>query len=107
VEAFLGRQCVEVERRTKTGLRRFDCRAAVVELAARGDVGEFAHCAILEMVVRHGTPAVRPDDILVGLRETAGLAVPVAATQTRIAQGPLDPLTGTVLDPLADDRDAP
>ena len=107
VRTFLASETVEVERMTKSGLRRFDCRAAVVELSARGDAGDSAPCAILEMVVRHGTPAVRPDDILAGIRLTAGLAVPVAATQTRIAQGPLDPETGAVLDPLGHDRDAP
>jgi hypothetical protein len=65
-----------------------------------------AECAILEAVVRHGTPAVRPDDILAGLREVCGLAAPVPPRQTRLAQGPLDVETGTVGDPLAPDRDA-
>jgi hypothetical protein len=77
-----------------------------VSLQARVDECDFTPCAILEVVVRHGTPAVRPDDILAGLSATAGLDVPVAATQTRIAQGPLDRDTGSVLDPLDQDRDA-
>ena len=52
------------------------------------------------------TPAVRPDDVLSGLRATADLAPPVPAAVTRLAQGPLDEETGTVTDPLAPDRDA-
>ncbi len=63
-------------------------------------------CAILRLVVRHLTPAVRPDDVLSGLRVTADLAPPVPAAVTRLAQGPLDEESGTVTDPLAPDRDA-
>lgn len=63
-------------------------------------------CAILRLVVRHVTPAVRPDDVLSGLRVAADLAPPVAAAVTRLAQGPLDERTGTVTDPFAPDRDA-
>ena len=106
VSAFLAREAVEVERMTKRGLRRFDCREAVVRMSARGDVGDADLCVILEMVVRHGTPAVRPDDILAGLRLTAGLVLPVPPLQTRIEQGLLDPMTGSVMDPLDPDRDA-
>jgi len=106
VSAFLACQVVEVERMTKNGRRRFDCRAAVVAMSAREDVADSGSCAILEVVVRHGTPAVRPDDILAGLRITAGLVLPVPPLQTRIEQGLLDPLTGSVMDPLDLDRDA-
>lgn len=63
-------------------------------------------CAILRLVVRHVTPAVRPDDVLSGLRAAADLAPPVATSVTRLAQGPLDAETGTVTDPFAPDRDA-
>jgi len=63
-------------------------------------------CAILRLVVRHLTPAVRPDDVLSGLHTTADLAPPVPAAVTRLAQGPLDEESGTVTDPLALDRDA-
>lgn len=106
VAAFLACDDVEVERMTKRGLRRFDCRGAVVSMSARGDVGDSVQCAILEVVVRHGTPAVRPDDILAGLRMIAGLVLPVPPLQTRVEQGPLDPMTGSVMDPLDPDRDA-
>lgn len=106
VRQFLAVGEVEVERMTKKGLRRFDCRAAVVSLASQPSVGLGSECAILELVLRHGTPSVRPDDVLAGLRETAGLDVGAAPLHERLAQGPLDSQNGTVGDPLARDRDA-
>ncbi|SES06519.1 TIGR03936 family radical SAM-associated protein [Streptomyces qinglanensis] len=119
VAAFLAAETVEVQRQTKKGVRSFDARAAVRSLAATATAqpagadtatgtdrpGEGA-CAILRLVVRHVTPAVRPDDVLSGLRATADLAPPVPAAVTRLAQGPLDEETGTVTDPFAPDRDA-
>ncbi|MGH3471193.1 MAG: TIGR03936 family radical SAM-associated protein [Nocardioidaceae bacterium] len=109
-KAFLATDRVEVERMTKRGLRTFDCRSAVVSLTvSTGSLGADADkrdpCAILDVVVRHGTPAVRPDDILAGLCEIAGLTAPVPVSQIRLAQGPLDPETGHVGDPLGPDRD--
>jgi radical SAM-linked protein len=102
VATFLHQGEVLVERMTKQGMRTFDCRGAVVSLESVGD----QECAILEMVLRHGTPSVRPDDILSGLRHTAGLPGSAAAVFQRLAQGPLDDETGMVGDPLAPDRDA-
>ncbi|MCZ7431222.1 TIGR03936 family radical SAM-associated protein [Streptomyces sp. WMMC1477] len=111
--AFLDASSVEVSRETKKGLRTFDARAAVASLEAVADEPEGGPdrpeqggCAILRLVVRHLTPAVRPDDVLSGLRAAAGLAPPVPAGVTRLAQGPLDEESGTVADPLAPDRDA-
>ncbi|MBU3865272.1 TIGR03936 family radical SAM-associated protein [Streptomyces sp. 4503] len=107
--AFLEADTVEVERRTKNGLRTFDARAAVARLEVlppRADRPGDAGCAILRLVVRHLTPAVRPDDVLSGLRATADLAPPVPAAVTRLAQGLLDEESGTVTDPLAPDREA-
>jgi radical SAM-linked protein len=110
VSAFLAEDVVEVERMTKRGVRSFDCRRAVVRLDVRdGSVSDEAgvHAyAILDMVVRHGQPSVRPDDILAGLHGVTGLTAPVPPRQTRTAQGPLDPQTGVVGDPLQPDRDA-
>ncbi|NJP42071.1 TIGR03936 family radical SAM-associated protein [Actinacidiphila epipremni] len=128
VAAFLAADTVEVQRSTKNGVRTFDCRAAVTrfEVVEGGedsgsgnapagtdaathpatDTPQDRACAILRLVVRHLTPAVRPDDVLSGLRTTADLAPPVPAAVTRLAQGPLDGDTGTVTDPLAPDRDA-
>ena len=113
VAAFLAVDRVEVTRMTKNGLRTFDARAAVVSLEAGPDprAGDALHamtgpCAILRLVVRHVTPAVRPDDVLAGLASIGDLAPPSTPAVTRLAQGPLDEAAGTVSDPLAPDRDA-
>ncbi|MFI7384781.1 TIGR03936 family radical SAM-associated protein [Streptomyces sp. NPDC049813] len=108
-EAFRVAESVEVQRRTKNGIRTFDARAAVASLEAvdaPADRPGDTACAILRLVVRHVTPAVRPDDVLSGLRAVADLAPPVPAAVTRLAQGPFDEETGTVTDPLAPDREA-
>ena len=77
-------------------MREFDCRAAVVALAAepRGAGSR------LDLVLRHGVPSVRPDDVLAGLASVAGLEIAGAPLLTRLAQGPLDPATGEIGDPL-------
>ncbi|MEU6509177.1 MULTISPECIES: TIGR03936 family radical SAM-associated protein [Streptomyces] len=112
VEAFNGAETVEVQRMTKNGVRTFDARPAVVSLettethSSQADRPSDQPCAILRLVVRHVTPAVRPDDVLSGLRAVADLAPPVPAAVTRLAQGLLDEETGTVTDPLAPDREA-
>lgn len=106
VRALLDAAEVRVTRMTKKGLREFDCREAVVSLRPCPVPESDQPCAILDVVLRHGTPAVRPDDVLAGLREVAGLQVDAAVLYERLAQGPLDTETGTVGDPLAPDRDA-
>ncbi|MFF8956018.1 TIGR03936 family radical SAM-associated protein [Streptomyces sp. NPDC014894] len=106
---FLAAETVEVQRRAKNGMRTFDARAAVVELQVvppQPDRPVDGPCAILRLVVRHVTPAVRPDDVLSGLRAVADLAPPVPAAVTRLAQGLFDEESGTVTDPLALDREA-
>ncbi|HEY0952842.1 TIGR03936 family radical SAM-associated protein [Nocardioides sp.] len=96
VEAFLAAEEVLVQRMTKKGLREFDCRAAVVRLAAEPrDAG-----SRLDLVLRHGVPSVRPDDVLAGLAAAGGLETEGAPLLTRLAQGPLDPATGEIGDPL-------
>jgi radical SAM-linked protein len=107
VDAFLALDSVEVSRMTKKGLRTFDCRAAVIHAdVRRADVEDLAEpCAILRMVLRHGTPSVRPDDVLAGLGDVAGLRPQVPPLLNRVAQGPLDAQTGMVGDPFAPDRD--
>ncbi|MFY0406254.1 TIGR03936 family radical SAM-associated protein [Solicola sp. PLA-1-18] len=106
VEAFLAETSVEVERMGKKGMRTFDAREATVSLSsASADVDGVA-CAILTLVVRHGVPSVRPDDVLAGLRSVGGLEPPVTPRVNRLAQGPLDVRTGTVGDPFALGRDA-
>jgi radical SAM-linked protein len=105
VREFLDADEVLVERMTKKGLRTFDCRSAVVSLSASAGTVAGQECAILDVVLRHGTPAVRPDDVLAGLRTMAGLEAVVAPLHERLAQGPLDAETGTVGDPLVLNRD--
>ena len=85
---FLAASRVEVERLTKKGTRRMDARAAVIsmELDRRADQAAPGECEILRMVVRHVTPAVRPDDILAALHSVAGLAPTAPPVITRLAQ---------------------
>ncbi|MEV7490413.1 TIGR03936 family radical SAM-associated protein [Streptomyces anulatus] len=109
VAAFNDAEAVEVQRKAKNGIRTFDARAAVADLRvvdAPADRPGERPCAILRLVVRHVTPAVRPDDVLSGLRAVADLAPPVPAAVTRLAQGLFDEESGTVTDPLAPDREA-
>ncbi len=150
VHRFLAADRVEVQRMTKSGVRTFDARAAVLSVrvhpdGATGATGTAAEairagassedtpgralrntarsgagdggtsrvaqvdpvpCAILQLVVRHTTPAVRPDDILTALRSQADLAPPSPPRMTRLAQGPLDEEGGSVADPLTTDRGA-
>jgi radical SAM-linked protein len=91
VDAFLASGSLEVERLTAKGSRRVDARAAVITMETdRCAVGtQHAGNAILRMVVRHVTPAVRPDDILAALRQVADLAPLSPPLVTRLAQGPL------------------
>jgi radical SAM-linked protein len=131
-EQLLAADYVEVERLTKGGLRRFDARGALLHIACLGDGSQHTPpgepdgnghapaaathgatlidgpCAILQAVVRHDTPAVRPDDVLAALRHVSGLEPQVPAMVTRLAQGPLvadaRELLGALSDPLAPDR---
>jgi radical SAM-linked protein len=101
VGAFLARDEVTVARRTKNGLRDVDARAAVSGASAAEEAG----CAILKLVVRQVTPAVRPDDELAALAAVADLRPPLPPRAVRAAQGRLDD-DGTVADPLGPDRAA-
>jgi radical SAM-linked protein len=119
VGQLLARDRVEVQRRTKSGIRSFDVRTAIAALtvqpaveptdaerpAAPGKGESHPPCAILHLVVRHQTPAVRPDDVLSALAQVDDLVPPQPPLVTRLAQGELDETTGSVLDPLIADRD--
>ncbi len=95
VAALLAAEEVTVSRSTKTGRRDIPLAPALVSCTVRE--GERA---ILDLVVRHTTPAVRPDDVLAGLAAVASLAPTGPAVAVRLAQGPLLP-GGLVGDPLA------
>jgi radical SAM-linked protein len=102
---FLARREVNIERLTKAGHRTIDARSAVLSAAVSEvtEQPERAGRAILDLVVRQVTPAVRPDDVLAALRAVAGLALESPPVAVRLAQGPLDD-SGAVGDPLAADR---
>lgn len=125
VDALMAASSVPVQRLTKTGQRTVDARSALVRAEVlvdpapagngRADPADGhpqasrhssppAECAILDLVVRHTTPAVRPDDVLAALRVVADLAPPSPPVATRLAQGPLDEADGAVADPLAADQ---
>jgi radical SAM-linked protein len=91
-EAFLAMASVVVQRMTKNGMREFDARAAVIALDAED--------ARLVMTLAHQTPLVRPDDVLAGLRlASPGFAPVEPPILTRLAQGRLDPDSGTITEP--------
>jgi radical SAM-linked protein len=111
VRKFLASPSVEVERLTSKGTRILDARAAVLSLvsttgttadraaagghdaAGRARQDRAAGCAILRMIVRQMTPAVRPDDILAALRQLSALEPASPPLVTRLWQGPLSALT--------------
>ena len=107
VELFLAAEAVPVERLTKKGMRAMDAREPVRDMrVVDEDRDPGVLCATLQVVVRHVTPAVRPDDVLSGLRSVADLVPPLPPEAIRLAQGPLSE-TGEVGDPLAPDRAEP
>src|SRR6185312_11186082 len=92
VDVFLGCEQVLVSRLLKEGRREVDARAPIVSIAVSGvspGPGE-GECAILVMVVRQASPAVRPDDVLVALGQLTGLALLAPPVAVRMAQGPMD-----------------
>lgn len=100
VTDFLAQERVEVERMFKRGMKSYDARGPVEW--ARTEVDEDG-CAILTMVVRHTTPAVRPDDVLSAITAATSFAPPRSPIATRLAQGIWSSETESVADPLAID----
>jgi radical SAM-linked protein len=106
LQAFLALPVAEVTRTFKTGPKTFDVRPAVLDARVDpvdGSTTGGMPCAILTMVVRHTTPATRPDDVLTALR-AIGFVPATPPRVTRLAQGPLTATAG-VADPLAADMD--
>ena len=99
VARFLAADEALVERMTKKGMREFDARGAVLALEVSTDDAVPGRTT-LDVVLRHGTPAVRPDDVLRGLTTVSGIATGESPSMTRLAQGPLLE-SGEVGDPLA------
>lgn len=104
VAGLLAADEVLVDRMTKNGRRTFDARGAVISAVCAADPVADGDCAILTLVVRHGTPSVRPDDVLSALVRVADLVPPKPPRVTRLAQGPLDEAGTSVTDPFAPDR---
>ncbi len=97
VEAFVASHEVLVERMTKKGLREFDARGAVVALSST--TAQEDGSSVLDLVLRHAVPAVRPDDVLSALTLVSGTSMGIAPLMTRLAQGPIDE-HGVIGDPL-------
>ena len=117
VRALLDRPDVVIERLTKNGMRSIEVVPAIIDLrvstapvSAPSVPEPGTACAILTLVLRQGTPAVRPDDVLAALRSVADLAPRVPPQVTRESQGPLaegGSADGVSIgDPLAADREA-
>ena len=104
VSALLERDEVAVERLTKSGRRPVDVRAPLVRLTVSAAADDPSR-AILDLVVRQVTPAVRPDDVVAALHAVAGLAPVAPPVAVRLAQGPLGE-QDEIEDPLAPDRAA-
>jgi radical SAM-linked protein len=95
VRELLAAETATVERKTKSGLRSFDIRPAVLGLTVSA--------AGFELVSAIGEPLVRPDDVLTalqGLRAELNTGTP--ALFGRIEQGPWD--GQRINDPLAADQ---
>lgn len=93
VTELLASESLTVSRMTKNGLREFDVREAVLELQVAPGGG-------LRLVSRHGTPLVRPDDVVKGLRQLRpDLETGRPPLLHRAAQGTVSD-DGTLLDPF-------
>jgi radical SAM-linked protein len=109
VDRLLATASAPVERVTKSGYKTVDVRTALVSAEVRPgpqSVADCSPCAILQVVVRHVTPSVRPKDLLTALERVAGLPQPQAPRICRLAQGPLSDDGAAIGDPLDPDRRA-
>jgi len=83
---FLAAEHVPTERMTKHGPRTFDARADVIAARVLGS----DRVAVLDLVIRHDEPLVRPDDVLRVLESYADDVTPADPPRlTRLAQGVL------------------
>lgn len=97
VGQLLSRDELVVQRMTKTGLRDFDVRGAIVELRVTPE-------GALLFLGRHEVPLVRPDDVVTALRLLVpGLGGERPAMLTRLGQGVVaEPhAAGTLVDPFS------
>lgn len=92
VEGLLARAPVTIMRVTKSGRREVDVTGNWI----RSEITD----GRLEVVVRHGTPAVRPEDMVAVLELSAVSSATVQPVCTRVAQGPLTGEPPDIADPL-------
>jgi radical SAM-linked protein len=95
--AVLAEESAVVQRMTKSGLRAFDVRPAIVSLTAEAtEQGQR-----VRLVTRHQEPLVRPDDVLLAMGAAVPRFVPAEVPiLTRLSQGVLVPETGEIADPF-------
>jgi radical SAM-linked protein len=91
VDSFLAAETAVTERMTKNGLRSFDARESVIRLSADE--------TSLDLVTRHQTPLVRPDDVLSAMVRITPEFTPGDPLITRLHQGVLDE-SGTIVEPF-------
>ncbi|SDT18421.1 radical SAM-linked protein [Microlunatus soli] len=92
VTTFLAADSAPAERMTKNGLRTFDARESVLRLVA-DDQG-------MELVTRHLTPLVRPDDVLGAMTRLLPAFAPSQPLITRLRQGEVNHTTGDIVEPF-------
>lgn len=93
VQTLLAEPHHAVERMTKSGMRSFDVRAAILRLRVEGE-------GLLELVSAIGTPLVRPDDVVTALTAVSrGFRPTRPPVFTRLGQGQFD--GSAVVDPVA------
>ena len=102
VAAVLSHDSLVVERMTKSGIRAFDVRQAIVSLTSTPapeptEIGSER----IELVARHQEPLVRPDDVLTAMVQVVPDFRPTEAPiLTRVSQGTLDPVTEEITEPF-------
>lgn len=95
VAELLARQEFSTSRMTKSGMRTFDVRGAIISLVVSGP-GE------LTFVGEHVAPLVRPDDIVSALRELRpALAAGRPPLLARVDQGRWEPESASMQHPFA------
>ena len=91
VAAFLAAREVIIERRSKSGVRPQDVRAAVVTLQANTEASQKANPATpaLQVVITQTEPLIRPADVWAGLATINPALLEASPLLTREAQGRL------------------